>query len=179
MTRVLGAVLAGGQSRRFGRDKAQAVLDGRTLIDRVLAALGPQLDRVVVCGRVMQGMECVADRPRPDLGPLGGLNAALHEGRRGGFDMVVSVPCDAAFLPGDLVARLLAVGGAGYAASLPVIGVWPVALADRLDAHLAAGGDRSMRRWVAAIGAGAVAVEGVGNINTVADLELLAGTFRG
>jgi molybdopterin-guanine dinucleotide biosynthesis protein A len=179
MTRVLGAVLAGGQSRRFGSDKAQAVFDGRTLIDRVLAAVGPQVDGVVICGRVMPGMACVPDRPGPDLGPLGGLNAALHEGQRGGFDMVASVPCDAAFLPGDLVTRLLTVEGAGYAASLPVIGAWPVALADRLDVHLAAGGDRSMRRWVAAIGAVAIAVEGVGNINTVADLELLAGTFRG
>ena len=38
--RVLGAILAGGQSRRFGSDKASASLDGKSLLDHVADALG-------------------------------------------------------------------------------------------------------------------------------------------
>lgn len=174
MTRVLGAVLAGGRSLRFGSDKAQALLDGSTLLDRVVAALTPQVDGLVICGRVVEGVTCVADRPARDLGPLGGLNAALHEARRGGYDMVISVPCDAPFLPIDLVARLLSGEGARYVASLPVIGAWPTVLAARLDRHLAVTEDRSMRRWAAMVDAAALEIGRIGNVNTPADLERLA-----
>ena len=51
MMRVLGVVLAGGQSRRFGSDKALAEIAGRTLLDRAVATLARQVDTVVVAGR--------------------------------------------------------------------------------------------------------------------------------
>ena len=48
---ILGAVIAGGRSTRFGSDKALALIGGERLIDRTIAALDPQVDRLVVCGR--------------------------------------------------------------------------------------------------------------------------------
>ncbi len=171
MTRLLGAVLAGGRSRRFGSDKAHALLDGRTLIDRVLAGLTPQVDALVLCGREGAGVTGIADRPGPDLGPLGGLNAALHHAAAHGFDAVVSVPCDTPFLPADLVARLG--GGGSYAASIPVIGWWPSSLADALDRHLATASDRSIRRWAISVGARPVEIGSLANVNTAADLAAL------
>jgi molybdopterin-guanine dinucleotide biosynthesis protein A len=103
---VLGAILAGGEARRFGSDKALAMLDGVTLIDRVRAALTPQVAAVVVCGRVGG----IADRPA-GIGPLGGIAAAIWQARERGMDGAVTVPCDAPGLPDDLVARLAAAGG--------------------------------------------------------------------
>ncbi|HVF94192.1 MAG TPA: molybdenum cofactor guanylyltransferase [Sphingomonas sp.] len=168
---ILGAVLAGGRSRRFGSDKAVALLDGVTLIDRAIAALAPQVDAVVICGRVLDGRTCVADRPAKDLGPLGGLNAALHHAVAAGFTAVVSVPCDMPLLPADLVERLRGAGTAGFAATMPVVGLWPARLAAELDAHLAEGGDRSMWRWAARVAAVPVAIEGLANVNTPEDLR--------
>jgi molybdopterin-guanine dinucleotide biosynthesis protein A len=75
MAGILGAVLAGGRSSRFGSDKAMAMLDGRPLIDHAIAA-GPHCAAVVVCGRDHPGHVCLADRPAPDMGPLGAINAA-------------------------------------------------------------------------------------------------------
>ena len=169
---ILGAVLAGGRSRRFGSDKAMALLDGQTLIDRVIAALAPQVDALLVCGRDMPGVRCVTDRPVADLGPLGGLNAALRYGLDNGFDSVISVPCDAPFVPADLVARLAE--APCIVRRLPVIGRWPCALADTLDNHLAQTDDRSMRAWAALAGAVAVDIDAIGNVNTVDDLARLA-----
>lgn len=46
----MGAVLAGGRSRRMGRDKATVVIDGVTMRERAIAALMTVCDRVVVVG---------------------------------------------------------------------------------------------------------------------------------
>ena len=99
MRRILGAILAGGRSTRFGSDKALATLDGQALIDRVAEALAPQVDALIVVGRSHPGMTCIPDRPAPDLGPLGGIAAALHHAETHGFAQVLTVPCDAPSCP--------------------------------------------------------------------------------
>ncbi|WP_341786370.1 molybdenum cofactor guanylyltransferase [Sphingomonas vulcanisoli] len=70
--KTLGAVLAGGKSSRFGSDKAQALLLGRTLLDHALEFLRSQCDAVAVVGREYEGALSIADWPAPDKGPLGG-----------------------------------------------------------------------------------------------------------
>ncbi|MGK2284557.1 molybdenum cofactor guanylyltransferase [Pedomonas sp. V897] len=116
----LGAILAGGESRRFGRDKAEARLAGKRLLDHVAGQLAPQVDAlVVVGGPARAGYDALPDRPAPGLGPLGGLNAALHEAARRGLAWVLTAPCDAARLPPDLAERLMRGLGAGPAAEGP------------------------------------------------------------
>lgn len=166
--RIFGAILAGGESRRFGSNKAAASLDGRALIEWVCDALAPQVDALVICGP-----EGLADRPAGRLGPLAGINAALHAGD--GFDAVLSVPCDAPYLPADLRVRLEAAGAPSFIEDAPVIGLWPVALAEALDVHLT-GEDRSMRAWARRIGALGIRLDRpILNVNTPDDLARLAG----
>lgn len=174
---IVGAVLAGGQSRRFGSDKAAAVFAGRTLLDHVVDALRPQVDALLICGRALPGFACVPDRPRAGLGPLGGLNAALHWAAANGFDRVASAPCDAPGLPPDLVARLAACGAPARLGGAPVVGLWPVTAAAALDDWIA-GPDRSLRGWGEKIGA-TVLAGAVGNVNTPADLAALSGSDCG
>ncbi len=141
--RVLGAVLAGGESRRFGSDKAEAVLDGKRLIDHAQASIVPFCETVVIVGR--EGG--VPDHPAPGLGPLGGLCGALVYGAENGFEVVLTTACDVPELPEALVLELLSASPA-VAASLPVVGVWPTKLAERLAAYLDSGAPRAMRAWV-------------------------------
>ena len=166
---ILGAILAGGKSRRFGSDKAVALVDGRPLLDHVAAALGAQSDALIVCGRDWAGMTGVSDRPAPDQGPLGGLCAALHHARAHGFDTVLTAGCDILPLPANLPALL---GAASVVvAGQPLIGLWRADLADRLDHHLAAPTDRSMRGWIAASGARTIVLDTIfHNFNTPDDL---------
>ncbi|QIG79873.1 molybdenum cofactor guanylyltransferase [Stakelama tenebrarum] len=169
--KLLGAILAGGQSRRFGSDKACALLDGKPLLDHVADALGSQVDSIVVCGRRWPGRACLPDRPAPDLGPLGGLNAALHHAAGHGFDAVLSAGCDTPRLPDDLSGRF---GTGGYLADLPIMGLWPASLAPRLDRFLGEDPIRSMRGWaqvaeLAPLPGGAA----IANVNRPADLALL------
>ena len=167
---ILGAILAGGQSRRFGSDKAQALLDGRPLIAHSRAALAAHVDAVVVCG----GAGGLPDRPRAGLGPLGGLNAALHHARAIGAKGVLTTGCDTPVFP-DWAVRALIGDGPAVLEGHQLLGYWPVELADELDAHLAGSDDRSIRGWMARAGARIVPSAGAAlpNINTPDDLAAL------
>lgn len=187
----LGAILAGGQSRRFGQDKAEAHLAGKRLLDHVAERLAPQVDALVVAGGPARHGYCsLPDRPAPGLGPLGGLNAALHEAARRGLAWVLTAPCDAARLPPDLAERLAhgmasaapAPAPAAYARAdgrdHPVFGLWSVALAPLLDDWLTIDRpprERAIRRWAESVGAIAVSLPDgcLANVNTPEDLAAL------
>ena len=168
--RVLAAILAGGQSRRFGSDKAMAMVDGARLIDRVAGVLGPQSDALVVCGRSDPAFVCLPDWPQAGMGPLGGLNAALRHAALNGFDAVLSASCDVPNLPENLRAALEG-PGAACAASQPVVGWWPVALAGDLDTYLADGG-RALYGFAERVAARQIAFDPpLANVNRPEDLS--------
>ena len=68
---ILGAVLAGGKSSRFGSDKALAELDGHTLIARAVNALSGFCEDVIVVGRETAPAPTIPDWPRAGHGPAG------------------------------------------------------------------------------------------------------------
>ena len=168
--KTLGAVLAGGRSRRFGSDKAVAMLDGQTLLDHALAALRPHCDAVVIVGR--EGG--IADWPRPDMGPLGAIAGALRHAAANGFGQVLTAPVDCVRLPADLRARLEP--ASAFLNSQPVVGLWSVAALDTLQAMLTGEDDHAVRAFARRIGARGVAVDfALTNINSAEDLARLAG----
>lgn len=169
---VLGAILAGGRARRFGSDKAMALLDGAPLLAHAAHALGSHVAALVLCGRRQEGFTCLADRPAPDMGPLGGLNAALHHAEEEGFGGVLSIGCDMPVLPPALARALIGDRtGAAVAEGQHLLGYWPAALAPVLDRHLSGGGDRSIRVWMARVGPRTVTAPALPNINTPDDLR--------
>ncbi|MCW3838277.1 molybdenum cofactor guanylyltransferase [Sphingomonas canadensis] len=177
--RILGAVLAGGRSSRFGSDKALADLNGRPLIAHAIAALARQADGVIVAGREWD--DWVPDRPGPDMGPLGGINAAIHAAAARGYAGVLTYPCDAPWLETDLRAKLASQAEGAYAAEMPVIGYWPSALAPVLDDWLATTATgHSVRAWAAHAGVKPVELGGMlHNVNTPDNLRALREILRG
>ncbi|GAA1562378.1 hypothetical protein GCM10009789_14460 [Kribbella sancticallisti] len=100
-------LLAGGGSTRFGGvDKALLVLEGVSLLDRVLAATSGATSTVVV-GPVRSAgcaVEWTTEEP-PGGGPVAGLAAGLAKGTA---PVVVVVSCDLPWLTEEAVAELLA-----------------------------------------------------------------------
>lgn len=167
--RVLGAILAGGRSSRFGSDKALAPIEGRPMLEHVAERLRAQCAAVIVVGRDWQGMIRTDDRPEPGLGPLGGLAGALAYARDHRFDAVLTSSCDLPTLPDDLLNML----GAPDALlqRQPTIGLWSADHAERLAHYLASGQSRSVRAWADTIKASTIAWgDGLANINTPDDL---------
>ena len=95
---LLGAILAGGGSRRFGSPKTLARLHGKPLWRVAAERLETVCDDVVAVvnhpgvARAVE-VETLPDR-RPLLGPLGGLDAALARARRDGHEAVLVLAVD-------------------------------------------------------------------------------------
>jgi molybdopterin-guanine dinucleotide biosynthesis protein A len=171
--RRLGAIIAGGKATRFGGDKAAALLDGRPLIEHVADGLRGQVEKLIACGCEWPGMECVQDRPSPGMGPLGGLNAALHYAQQEGYDVVATSGCDVLPVP-DFPCELLP-GNAVFVEGHYLLGLWPVGLASVLDAHLSGQNNLSMRYWIAEIGARPIDTSAAfHNLNTPSDVAQYA-----
>lgn len=107
---ICGLVLAGGQGRRMGGiDKGLAALQGRPLAAHVIERLRPQVTSLLINAnrhadayRAL-GHAVVKDGIDGFAGPLAGLLAGLDASDA---PLLATVPCDAPFLPPDLVARL-------------------------------------------------------------------------
>jgi molybdopterin-guanine dinucleotide biosynthesis protein len=106
----LGAILAGGESRRYGAPKALATVAGSRIIDRVVDALGQVVPDLVLLANEPDLFADLGLPARPDvhpgLGALGGIHTGLiwaaEEGRPG----ILAVACDMPFPSPRLLARL-------------------------------------------------------------------------
>ena len=166
--RVLGAVLTGGRSSRFGSNKAIAQWNGRGLAEHAAALIAQHVDAVLTIG----GDGGVPDLPAPDLGPLGGIAGALDHAARHGFASVLTIGCDMPRVPSELLTALLRRAPA-YCEDAPVLGHWSVNVLPGLLAWLN-GEDGSVRGWARAVGALPIAAPApLGNINTREDLLAL------
>ncbi len=96
---VTGVLLAGGKSRRMGRDKRVLAVGEETLFARSLAALSSVFQHVlVVVAQDTDRLEIDAPVLRdliPDCGSLGGLYTGL---KQAGNEWVFAAACDMPFL---------------------------------------------------------------------------------
>jgi len=171
---ILGAILAGGNSSRFGSDKAAANMAGKPLLSHVIEAMLPQVDALVICGREWTGHVNLADHPANNLGPLGGLCAALRYAALNEYDHVLSTGCDVVPVPSNL--SVILGEGPAHIENQPLLAVWPAALAARLERHLLSDNNRSLFGWAEACGARIAPLSAMlYNINTQDDLTAYCG----
>jgi molybdopterin-guanine dinucleotide biosynthesis protein A len=113
--KITGVIQAGGQSRRMGgRPKALIELGGRRIIERVLAALAPAVDDVLVVTNTPElyaflNLPMVGD-VYPDRGSLGGIYSGL-EAASG--QAAFTVACDMPFLHPEIVKLVVERAGEG------------------------------------------------------------------
>lgn len=162
---VAGVLLAGGQSRRMGGgDKGLIDIGGATMLGRVIERLSPQVARLAINANGDParfsgfGLPVVADTIEGYVGPLAGVLAGMRWAQSAAPDAshIVTASTDAPFLPLDLAARLAsglaakpenAIALAKSGGHLhPVIGLWPVKLADDLETALG-DGVRKVLHW--------------------------------
>ena len=158
---ITGVLLAGGQARRMGGlDKGLVPLGGRPMIEHALAALRPQVGRLLIkANRNLEtyaryGVPVVPDSISGYQGPLAGISSALSVIET---PFLLTAPCDSPLLAPDLAAcmyRSLAAAGADLAVAhdgerqQPVFLLLRRELAADLRDYLE-GGDRKIDLWFA------------------------------
>jgi molybdenum cofactor guanylyltransferase len=105
---LTGAILAGGRSLRFGRNKALEVFEGNRLIDRGVDGLRPYCDPVLVVandlGPYFDVRATLVQDIVPHYGPLGGVYTALLFSPN---HWVITRATDMPFLIPDLLQMML------------------------------------------------------------------------
>lgn len=162
---VVGVLLAGGLSRRMGGgDKCLRTIGDRTILERIVDRVRPQVSRLVLNANgdparfAAFGLPVVCDTVEGFAGPLAGVLSGLEWAQRNAPDCawVISFPTDSPFLPPDLVERLLesvARTGADLACAEsggrahPVVGLWPLRLAGDLRRAMVEEDIRKVDLW--------------------------------
>ena len=189
---VVGVVIAGGRSVRFGGEKAVALLAGKPLLMWAVRRLQGSCAAVAVNARPgteaealarQEGLPLLYDSPGDAAGPLAGVKAGLAwASGLGALTLSVS-PCDAPLLPDDLFVRLIQAAGTGAAMAetdegrQPLCAVWPVGALNRVTEALAGGAHPPTWRMLESLGASRVYFQDAGafaNVNTRADLAAIA-----
>ncbi len=169
---ILGVVLAGGASTRFGSDKALAEVGGHTLLNRAFDTLSGFCELVVIAGRAQGPGHCIPDWPRPNMGPLAGIAAGLRLARDENYESVLTLGVDSLDLPDNLLDLLTP--APAYLESQPVVGHWPAGTVDAIETLLLSEAKHSMLAFAGAVGATAVKISAKpANINTPADLAAM------
>jgi molybdenum cofactor guanylyltransferase len=154
---ITGFILAGGMSRRLGRDKPSLPLAGKPLALWVAEALAPLVSECWLATNqplthLSLGLPLITDL-RPWQGPLGGLETAMFYART---PLVLAAAADAPFLAPPLLTALAARAAKGVKTAVvchtsrglqPFPGVYNVRLLERLRAFLN-GDDRHVRHFL-------------------------------
>lgn len=161
---IVGVLLAGGQSRRMGGgDKGLLEIAGRPMLAHVMERFSGQVGDVVLNANgdparfERFGLPVAADPIEGNVGPLAGVLAGMRWAVRNAPDAthIATASTDAPLIPPDLVQRLsAALEGKAERIALansdgfvhPVIGLWPVELADDLERAIK-DGVRKVLHW--------------------------------
>jgi molybdenum cofactor guanylyltransferase len=193
---VVGLVLAGGRSVRFGGEKAVALLEGRPLLAWAAERLRTVCRTVAINVRPgteaesvtkSLGLPALYDEVGDALGPLAGVKVGLIWAEEQGVHTLAVSPCDAPLLPDDLYVRLLeqAEGGAALAETgdgrQPLCALWPITALPAVREALVDGAHPPTWQILERIGARRVLFDDTpafANINTRDDLATVAAKLR-
>lgn len=145
---ITGVILAGGQSSRFGSNKALALWRSKFLIQHVSDVLASVFDDILLSTNspdqyLFLKLPTVMDRYQ-NMGPLAGIHAGLHHSRK---PWIFAVGCDMPLITPDLVTCLCGYAKDGFEAVIPwreigpepLCGLYHKTSLDIIEQHLANG----------------------------------------
>ena len=189
--KILGVVLAGGKSQRFGQDKSQVKLNGKILIDYILSEIIDEFKEIlIVTNQSISFMKSekitIIQDFKKGLGPLGGVLSAMKwiKDNNKEYRWISTFPSDTPFFTKKELKsfynnikiknnKLFFIKDKNTRHN--IFGLWSLDLMDQLETDLY-NGERKVEIWANTIGVSTVNIEYKNinpffNINTKDDLE--------
>ena len=188
---ILGTVLAGGKSQRFGEDKSQVKLGDKLLIDYILSEIIDEFNEVLVVSNNLiefkqsEKISLIKDFKK-DLGPLGGVLTAMKwvKNNNKDYQWISTFPVDTPFFKNQILkdffkkinmkeGKLFFINSNDTRHN--IFGLWSLDLMDKLREDLDKG-ERKVEVWANSIGVKNINMKFENkdpffNINTKEDLK--------
>ena len=186
---ILGVILAGGKSRRFGEDKCKIKLNGKTLIKRVLDKIKLKLNTIIIVSNneISKDYITIKDCIDGQLGPLVGVLTAMKWVKKNNhnFNWIATFPCDTPFFNISLIDNFIEASKTNhsllyFAKSAEkrhnIFGLWSLKLIETLEKDIVENNHRKVEKWADKIGVKTInisynEIDPFFNINTKEDLE--------
>jgi molybdopterin-guanine dinucleotide biosynthesis protein A len=189
---IIGVILAGGKSRRFGVDKCIAKLGNKTLIEHTISKVEKKFSEILVISNNQdiqvdkKNIYLVKDCIKGQLGPLVGVLSAMKwvEKNNKKYEWIATFPCDTPFFDTKIIDQLekfskkknkklyfLKSGEKRH----NIFGLWSIQLKDILEEDIN-NNFRKVEEWADKIGLETINInhekfDSFLNINTKEDLE--------
>ena len=191
LNKVLGVVLAGGKSQRFGQDKSQVKLHNKLMIDYILKEIVNEFEETLIIAnepiKFMRSENISITKDfKKGLGPLGGVLSAMKWVKENNkkYKWISTFPSDTPFFTKKELkyfyenirhneSKLFFIKSKETRHN--IFGLWSLDLIDQLESDIYKG-ERKVELWANSIGVKTInidykKIDPFFNINTKEDLE--------
>ena len=161
---ILGAILAGGQSKRMGKDKIFLELNNKKLIEHTLDKVKKYLKEVIIITNQdneffsKNNLTTVKDCIEGQLGPLVGILTAMKWAKENlnKCSWIATFPCDTPFFPESIIKSFikesekkesLILCASSHGRKHNIFGLWSLDLYDKLKDDLINKKVRKVQDW--------------------------------
>ena len=161
---ILGSILAGGKSKRMGKNKLFINLDNKTLIEHTIDKVKKHLKEVIIVTNTendffeKNNLTTVKDCIEGHLGPLVGILTAMKWAKENSpkCTWIASFPCDTPFFPESIILKFieeskkkesLILCASSHGRKHNIFGLWSLELYDKLYNDLVNNKVRKVQDW--------------------------------
>jgi len=161
---ILGAILAGGQSKRMGKDKLFLELDNKKLIEHTIDKVKKYLKKVIIITNQdneffsKNNLTTVKDTIEGQLGPLVGILTAMKWAKENlsKCSWIATFPCDTPFFPESIIKSFieesekkesLILCASSHGRKHNIFGLWSLDLYEKLKDDLINKKVRKVQDW--------------------------------
>ena len=185
---ILGVVLAGGKSKRFGQNKSEVKLGDKTLIEHTLHKIKSKFSKIIIVSnsKILKDYTIIKDCIDGQLGPLVAVLSAMKWIKKNNFsyNWIATFPCDTPFFNISIIDEFIKVSKLNNSLLYfikskekrhNIFGLWSLQLIEILEKDIIENNYRKVEKWANKVGVKTINVsydnlDPFFNINTKEDL---------
>ena len=185
---ILGVILAGGKSKRFGQDKSEVKLGDKTLIEHTLHKIKSKFSKIIIVSnsKILKDYTIIKDCIDGQLGPLVAVLSAMKWIKKNNFsyNWIATFPCDTPFFNISIIDEFIKVSKLNNSLLYfvkskekrhNIFGLWSLQLIEILEKDIIENNYRKVEKWANKVGVKTINVsydnlDPFFNINTKEDL---------